>query len=64
MHTPYRCRSHTKKQNSCKSKLPVAEKKRRSLLKKLAKVFPTWKYHFVNGQNISIYQYSFIKKQH
>ena len=63
MHTPYRSRSQTKKQNSCKTKLPTAEKKRRSLLKKLAKVFPNWRYHFINGQYLSVYQYSVIKRQ-
>ena len=42
MHTPYRGRSHTKKQNTCKSKIPIAERQARSARKKLEKLFTNY----------------------
>jgi hypothetical protein len=43
MYSPYRGRSHTKKQhNNCKLKLSVVEKKKRKQTKLFAKQFPQW----------------------
>jgi len=62
MHTPYRGRSHTKKQNNnCKQKITTEERKKRKQLKQFAKLFPQWQ-HFlpccplspVSGGSISI----------
>ena len=40
MFSPYRGRSHTKKQNSCKPCISIAERKKRSACKKLKRLFP------------------------
>ena len=58
MHTPYRSRSHTKKENNCKRRLSFAEKKKRVAIKKLSKLFPSWKFHFQHGKQKNIYQHS------
>jgi len=57
-HSPYCGRSHTKKENQSKPKLPLIERKKRSALKRLKKIFPAWKYHFQMGKATSIYQHS------
>ena len=43
MFSPYRGRSHTKKQNSSKTKISIAERKARTARKKLEKLFPHYK---------------------
>ncbi len=40
MYSPYRGRSHTKKQNACKPCISIAERKKRSACKKLKHLFP------------------------
>jgi hypothetical protein len=61
MNNSFHCRSHTKKETGTKPKISIAEKKKRKLLKKLCKLFPVWKAHFLNGNSKSIFQHSVTK---
>jgi len=45
MHSPYRGRCHTKKQNNLKPRLTFAERKKRATAKKLASLFPLFSFH-------------------
>lgn len=54
MYSLYRGRSHTKKQNACKTKISIEERKKRSACKKLKRIFPNLNFnryqHFITNQ--------------
>lgn len=46
MFSPYRGRSHTKKQSNCKPKITIAERKKRIVSKRLRRLFPNLSFQF------------------
>lgn len=62
MFSKYRGRSHTKKQQNCKPKISVAERRARIKGKAFAKLFPGLVLSAIKS-NQSIYQHSITRKR-